>query len=74
VPLLPAIERGADARIDDGVLAAAWRGGDRRLQLIANLSDAAKPRPALIWGQPIWGNTPPQHLPPWSVYAAIGGA
>jgi malto-oligosyltrehalose trehalohydrolase len=74
VPLLPSIERGADARIDDGVLAAEWRGGDRRLQLIANLSDAAKPRPALIWGQPIWGNTPPQHLPPWSVYAAIGGA
>jgi hypothetical protein len=64
----------ADARLDEGVLTAEWRAGARRLHLFANLSDAAKPRPDLTWGAPIWGDAPPDNLPAWSVYAAIGGA
>ena len=74
VPLARQMSGGADARIEDGVLTAAWRAGARRLQLVANLSDSAKPRPVLGWGAPVWGGPPPQDLPAWSVYAAVGGA
>ena len=56
------------------VLTAEWRAGDRRLQLVANLSEAVKQRPSLSWGAPIWGGPLPQALPPWSVYAGVGGA
>ena len=38
----------------------------------SSASGAAAPD-ALIWGEPIWGGAPPRELPPWSVYAAIGG-
>ena len=74
LPLLPSIARGAEASIDDGVLAAQWRATARRLQLIANLADRAKPRPALAWGRPIWGDAPPRELPPWSVFAAVSSS
>jgi hypothetical protein len=73
VPLTAQMTGGAEADIDDGVLTAEWRAGDRRLQLVANLSETAKPRPVLRWGTPIWGETLPHDLPPWSVHAAIGG-
>jgi maltooligosyltrehalose trehalohydrolase len=73
VPLTPQMTGGADADFEDGVLTAEWRAGDRRLQLVANLSETAKPCPVLRWGTPIWGETPPRDLPPWSVHAAIGG-
>jgi len=64
---------GADAHIEDDVLMAQWRAGEKRLQVLANLSGTAKPRPALGWGTPIWGDQPPQDLPAWSVFAAVGG-
>jgi malto-oligosyltrehalose trehalohydrolase len=71
VPLLPQMAGGADARIADGVLSASWAAGRRSLQLVANLSGTAKPRPDGTWGTPIWGDTLPEELSPWSVYAAI---
>jgi hypothetical protein len=74
VPLAKRMTGGADAAIDNEVLTAEWRAGGRRLQLLANLSEAAKPRPKLSWATPIWGGAPPQDLPAWSVFAAIGGA
>ena len=73
-PLVWSMSAGADADIENDVLMAEWRAGDRRLQLIANLSGAARPRPVLRWGAPIWGEQPPQDLPPWSVYAAISSS
>ena len=74
VPLVRDMSGGADARIDGDVLTAEWRAGDRRLQLVANLSEAVKQRPSLSWGAPIWGGPLPLELPPWSVYAGVGGA
>ena len=74
VPLARQMSAGADARIESGVLIAAWAAGKRSLQLVANLSGAATPRPALDWGTPIWGDGLPDALPAWSVYAAVGGA
>jgi hypothetical protein len=60
---------------DNGVLSARWHAGEKSLLLLANLSDAANPRlQTLAWGDPIWGTSPPRKLPPWSVYAAIGGS
>jgi len=73
-PLIPQMRRGADARIDDGVLVAEWAASGKRLQIVANLSATPKPRPDLRWGMPIWGDVPPQELGRWTVYAAIGGA
>jgi len=56
-------------------LSARWHAGEKSLLLLANLSDAANPRlQTLAWGDPIWGTSPPRKLPPWSVYAAIGGS
>jgi malto-oligosyltrehalose trehalohydrolase len=74
VPLAQQMTAGADARIENGVLIAEWAAGERRLQLVANLSDAAKPRPTITWGTPFWGGELPDALPAWSAYAAIGGA
>jgi malto-oligosyltrehalose trehalohydrolase len=75
VPLLPAMVGAGDVTFADGMLHARWRAGDRSLMLLANLSDAAAPAPAdLTWGAPVWGALPPRELPPWAVYAAIGGA
>ncbi len=73
-PLLPAMIGAGEASLENGLLRAHWRAGDKTLMLLANLSDTARPRPATLdWGESVWGNRPPQELPPWSVYAAIGG-
>ena len=62
-----------EVRLESGLLTARWAAGAKSLKLLANLSDDAKSNPATRWGTAIWGDTPPQALPPWSVYAAIGG-
>ena len=73
-PLIPAMTTPGDVRFTGDVLHASWAAGDKSLKLLANLSDAGKLRPAdLTWGEPIWGEAPPPTLPPWSVYAAVGG-
>jgi maltooligosyltrehalose trehalohydrolase len=75
VPLLPAMKSGGEVGFDDGVLSACWPAAAKTLKLLANLSNiAALRRNELHWGEPIWGGEPPPKLPPWSVYAAIGGA
>ncbi|HEY4142319.1 MAG TPA: malto-oligosyltrehalose trehalohydrolase [Pseudolabrys sp.] len=74
MPLLPAMNGAGDVTFANGVLSAQWRAGKQSLQLLANLSDASKPQPkGLSWGAPIWRGTPPRELPPWSVFAAVGG-
>ncbi len=73
-PLLLAMNGAGEASLESSLLRANWPAGGKTLMLLANLSESAKLRPdALSWGVPIWGETPPQELPPWSVYAAIGG-
>jgi maltooligosyltrehalose trehalohydrolase len=71
--LIPAMVTPGEVRLESGLLTAHWAAGAKSLMLLANLSDDAKSNPATRWGTPIWGDTPPQALPPWSVYAAIGG-
>jgi maltooligosyltrehalose trehalohydrolase len=72
VPLLPQIMGGGDARCESGLLEARWMAGTQSLQLLANLSDAAKARSSKSqWRNPVWGGMPPQTLPPWSVFAAV---
>ena len=74
-PLLPAMIGEGEAHLRAGLLTARWRSGGKTLILLANLSESARPKPdALVWGKPVWGDTPPQELPPWAVYAAIGSA
>jgi maltooligosyltrehalose trehalohydrolase len=74
VPLLPAMNGAGDVTFANSVLSAQWRAGKQSLQLLANLSDASKPQPkGLSWGAPIWRGAPPRELPPWSVFAAVGG-
>ncbi len=73
-PLIPAMTTAGEVTFESGVLTARWAAGNKTLLLLSNLSDAGKPKPALAWGKPIWGDTPPPELPPWSVYAAIGDA
>jgi maltooligosyltrehalose trehalohydrolase len=74
VPLLPTMLGQGQAAMRDGVLSARWPADGKTLLMLANLSDAIKPRPHdFTWGEPIWGADPPDELPPWSVYAAIGG-
>ncbi|HZD88636.1 MAG TPA: malto-oligosyltrehalose trehalohydrolase [Pseudolabrys sp.] len=74
-PLLPAMAGAGEADLRAGVLTARWPSDARTLMLLANLSDTPKPQPdGLAWGDPIWGGKPPDELPPWSVYAAIGDA
>jgi malto-oligosyltrehalose trehalohydrolase len=72
VPLLADI--GFDAGNCRGsVITAAWRVADgRRLQLLANLSNAASERPA-GWsgGAALWGGEPAATLPPWSVFWSV---
>jgi hypothetical protein len=42
------------------------------LLLLANLSDAAAPRPAdHRGGAPLWGGDPAATLPPWSVFWSV---
>jgi 1,4-alpha-glucan branching enzyme len=73
VPLIARMRGGADAGIVDNVLSAEWPAGEKRLQIVANLSGFPKPRPDLRWGMPIWGDVPPPELRRWTVYAAVGG-
>ncbi len=74
-PLLPGMIGEGKARLDNGLLQARWQSSSKTLMLLANLSDTASPPPAGPgWGQPIWGDSLPPALPPWSVFAAIGGA
>jgi malto-oligosyltrehalose trehalohydrolase len=73
MPLIAAIT-GADATFTSGLLSARWNAGNKELLLVANLSDAAKPKPSVSKvDKVIWDKTPGSELPPWSVYAAIGG-
>jgi maltooligosyltrehalose trehalohydrolase len=75
VPLLPAITSGGEISFEGGILSARWAAGAKILELLANLSDAAKARPVdLHWSGPVWGGEPPRELPAWSVYVTIGGA
>ncbi len=71
-PLLPAMVTDGFVRVRHDVLTASWLAGQKRLLLLANLSDAVKKNTTTAWGEPIWGGAPPAELPPWSVYAAIG--
>ena len=74
-PLIPEMTGKGSADISSEILSARWPAGEKILMLLANLSDVARPRPKLLaWGDAVWGTTPPNTLPPWSVYAAIGAA
>jgi malto-oligosyltrehalose trehalohydrolase len=66
--------RFGSAQWDDRVLTADWRlGDDSRLFLLANISDATTSRPPRLQpGTAIWGGTPDEILPPWSVFWSIG--
>jgi len=74
VPLIAAMTSDSAASFDNGILTATWPASPKSLMLLANLSGDPKACPAQNWGTPIWGDAPPHTLPPWSVYAAIGGA
>lgn len=74
-PLLATMTGPGTVTFTDGLLRARWAAGGKALLLLANLSDRPRPKPAgLAWGAPIWGDQPPSELPPWTVYAATGGA
>jgi maltooligosyltrehalose trehalohydrolase len=74
VPLVPSMSGKSDAQLQNGVLTAQWRAGGKTLHLVANLADAERVAPVTNWTQTIWGGAPPKTLPPWSVYAGLGGA
>jgi len=75
VPLLPAMASAGDVSFKSGILTARWPAGEKHLLLMANLSDTSNGRPQDFgWGESIWGPRPPDEMPSWSVYAAIGGA
>ena len=59
-PLIPAMTSPGEVSFSSGLLTARWAAGEKTLLLLANLSDAAKAKPALAWGTPIWGDTPPR--------------
>jgi maltooligosyltrehalose trehalohydrolase len=72
VPRLAGASFGS-AQWSDSVLTADWRLGDgSRLSLLANLSDAKPPSPRMPSGTPLWGRTPGETLPPWSVFWSLG--
>ncbi len=62
------------ARWHDRVLTADWRLGDgSTLFLIANLSnDPTLRRRGMPAATPVWGGTPGDTLPPWSVFWSMG--
>jgi len=65
--------RFGSTRSDERVLAADWRLGDgSRLFLLANLSAATSRTSRRPAGTPIWGGTPGETLPPWSVFWSVG--
>jgi maltooligosyltrehalose trehalohydrolase len=74
--LARAIRFDRQAAWNGSVMAAQWVLGDgARLQLVANLTGSAAPRPAgTNAGISIWGGPPPSRLPPWSAYWAMSEA
>lgn len=75
VPLLRSMTGPGQAAMTGSLLSARWPANGKVLLLLANLSSTSQPRPPnFAWGsQTIWGGDPPDALPPWSVYAAVGG-
>jgi malto-oligosyltrehalose trehalohydrolase len=62
-----------EAQWNDQVLTADWRLGDGgRLFLLANLSAEKTRPPRRPAGTPIWGGSPGETLPAWSVLWSIG--
>ena len=74
IPRLPQLQQGpGHAEFANGVLTAQWTfASGETLSMLANLSEQSRVRPAAFNGKPVWGGAPPDELPPWSVYAAIG--
>ena len=73
LPMLPALTGKGDVSLFDGVLKGRWTANGKTLTILANLSDGKRARPRdLAWTTSIWGDTPADNLPPWSVYAAVG--
>ncbi|MGJ4909773.1 malto-oligosyltrehalose trehalohydrolase [Bradyrhizobium sp. HKCCYLS2033] len=74
-PRLPGASFGKADVTEDGCLTAHWTMGDgATLRLLANVSDNEVPAPRSgSAGTPIWGGTPGDRLPPWSVFWSIGG-
>jgi malto-oligosyltrehalose trehalohydrolase len=74
VPYLRAARFGT-VHFSDDVLTAHWfLDGQRKLNLLANLSAQQRGHSSSDHvGRPIWGGAPPATLPPFSVYWAIGG-
>ncbi|MGY4306648.1 maltooligosyltrehalose trehalohydrolase [Bradyrhizobium sp. USDA 4369] len=74
-PLLPGATFGTADVTDESRLTAHWTMGDgSRLRLLANVSDKEIAGPSNdVSGTPIWGGTPGDRLPPWSVFWSIGG-
>jgi malto-oligosyltrehalose trehalohydrolase len=74
VPLLPEIESPATTEVAGSVLRVAWRAGDRRLTLLANLAAAPAELSAIPQGTPLFESEPglsdvvrQGSMPPWSV-------
>jgi malto-oligosyltrehalose trehalohydrolase len=74
VPLLPEIESPATTEVVGSVLRVAWRAGDRRLTLLANLAAAPAELSAIPQGTPLFESEPglsdvvrQGSMPPWSV-------
>jgi malto-oligosyltrehalose trehalohydrolase len=74
VPLLPAITRGGESRLNETTLLVRWSAGEKWLYLLANLSGSARPCPADLpdFSDVIWGDKPLSQLTPWSVVVALG--
>ncbi|BAM87807.1 putative maltooligosyltrehalose trehalohydrolase [Bradyrhizobium oligotrophicum S58] len=74
-PRLPGAKFGDANATDDGRLSAHWVMGDgSKLRLLANVSDRELAfSPSEFAGTLIWGGTPGDRLPPWSVFWSIGG-
>jgi maltooligosyltrehalose trehalohydrolase len=74
-PRLPGAKFGDANATDDGRLTAHWVMSDgSKLRLLANVSDKELAAPSSDPpGTAIWGGTPGDRLPPWSVYWSIGG-
>ncbi len=73
-PLIPAMVTPGAVTFENGVLMARWTASEKALLLLANLSDDAKAKPEMSWGELAWGDQPPAQLSPWSVFASVGGA
>jgi hypothetical protein len=74
VPRLPQLRPGhSSARFDGTALIARWTfESGEALALMANLGGRPQPRPETFRpGEAVWGDVPPDVLPPWSVHAAI---